>query len=143
MKNTTVHSICKHSPYRIIYNRYLPKGLRDFNFPEELHPSIESFEDLKALNFDFENETYDQLENNLELHGAKVTMNQEAYETGLDQYDIEMRIDAKSLGARVYALPEITSCQVCNLSIGEKRLFCEVRKSIGHKHCSNTVSPLR
>ena len=143
MKNTTVHSVCKHSPYRILYNRDPPKGLRDFNFPEELHPSIDSVEDLKALNSDFDNEPDDQLENNLEYHSAKVTMNQEAYETGLDQYDIEMRIDGKSLGARVYTLPEITSCQVCNLSIGEERLFCDVCKSIGHKHCFNTVSPLR
>ena len=84
MKNTTVHSVCKHSPYRILYNRDPPKGLRDFNFPEESHPSIDSVEDFKALNSDFDSEPDDQLENSLEYHSAKFTMNQEAYESGLE-----------------------------------------------------------
>ena len=54
-------------------------------------------------------------------------MNQEAYETESDpdEYDIEMNIDAKSLGASVYTFPENTPCQVCNLSIGEEKLFCD------------------
>ena len=49
MKNTTVHSVCKNCPYRILYNRDPPKGLRDFNLPEELHHSIDSVEDFNAL----------------------------------------------------------------------------------------------
>ena len=54
-----------------------------------------------------------------------------------------MNIDAKSLGASVYRLPENTSCQVCNLSIGDEKLFCDRCGSIGHKHCFNTLSPLK
>ena len=36
-----------------------------------------------------------------------------------------MNIDAESLGASVYTLPENTSRQVCNLSIGEEKLYCD------------------
>ena len=36
-----------------------------------------------------------------------------------------------------------TSCQVCNLSIGEEKLFCDRCSSIGHKHCFSTLSPLK
>ena len=64
---------------------------------------------------------------NLESHSATTMMNQEAYETESDpdEYDIEMNIYAKSLGASIYTFPENTPCQVCNLSIGEEKLFCD------------------
>ena len=141
MKNTTVHSVCKNSSYRILYNRDPPKGLRDFNLPEELHHSIDSVEDFNALNPDFDDDPAGQSETKLESYSP--TMNQEASETGSDEDDIEMGISAKSLGASVYSLAVCTSCQVCNFSIGEEGLFCDVCKSIGHKHCFNTLSPLR
>ena len=128
MKNTTVHSVCKHSPYRILYNRDPPKGLRDFNLPEELHHSIDSVEDFNALNPEFDDDPVGQSETRLESYSPTITMNQEASETGSDEYDIEMGISAKSLGASVYTLADCTSCQVGNFSIGEEGLFCDVCK---------------
>ena len=144
MKNTTVHSVCKNSPYRILYNRDSPRGLRDFHLPEELHHSINDVEDIKALNPDFGNEPGDQLENNLESHSDTIMMKEE-YDTDSDsdEYDIEMNIDAKSLGASVYTLPDSTTCKVCKLSVGGERVFCDGCSLIGHKHCFNTLSPLR
>ena len=72
-------------------------------------------------------------------------MTKEEYETEFDsdEYDIEMNIDAKSLGASVYPLPESTTCEVCKLSVGEEINFCDKCGSIGHTHCFNTLSPLR
>ena len=75
--------------------------------------------------------------------------NQESIENELnfsgtsDEYDIEIKFDADSLGASVYTLPEVALCQGCNLSIGEERLVYDGCKSIGHKHCFNKLSHLR
>ena len=91
MKNTTVYSVYKNSPYRILYNRDPPRGLRDFHLPEELHHSINDVEDLKASNPDFGNEPGDQLENNLESHSDTIMMKEEhETESDSDEYDIEM-----------------------------------------------------
>ena len=54
-----------------------------------------------------------------------------------------MNIDAKSLGESVYTLPDSTTCKVCKLSVGGERVFCDGCSLIGHKHCFNTLSPLR
>ena len=129
MKNTTIHSGCKKSPYKTLYNRDPPKGLRDLNIPEELHHTINRTEDLKAFNPDFDIECDDQFEFNLKTD--TIMKNQESIETELnfsstsDEYDIEMKFDADSLGASVYTLPEVAFCQICNLSIGEERLVCD------------------
>ena len=73
--------------------------MRDFNLPEELHHSIDSVEDFNALNPDFDNDPAGQSETKLESYSPTITMNQEASETGSDEYDIEMGISAESLGA--------------------------------------------
>ena len=125
MKNTTVHSVCKNSP----------SSTTEIPSKEELHHSINSVKDLKTLNLDFGNEHGNQLENNLESHSDTIMMKEE--------YETEMNTDAKSLGASVYALPESTTCQVCMLSVGEERNFCDGCGSIRHKHCFNTLWPLR
>ena len=79
MKNTTIHSGCKKSPYKILYNRDPPKGLRDLNIPEELHHTINRTEDLKAFNPDFDIECDDQFEFNLKTD--TIMKNQESIET--------------------------------------------------------------
>ena len=40
-------------------------------------------------------------------------------------------------------LPDSTTCKVCKLSVGGERVFCDGCRLIGHKHCFNTLSPLR
>ena len=92
--------------------------MRDFNLPKELHHSINSVENFNALNPDFDNEPAGQSETKLESYSPTITMNQEPSETGSDEYDIEMGISAKSLGASVYTLADCTSCQVCNFDWG-------------------------
>ncbi|KAI6659404.1 KRAB-A domain-containing protein 2-like [Oopsacas minuta] len=121
-----------------------PRGLGDFHLPEELHRSINDIEDIKVLNPDIGNEPGDQLENILESH-SDTSMMKEEYETEFDsdEYDIEMNIDAKSLGASVYTHPDSRTCKVCKLSVGGERVFCDGCSSIGHKHCFITLSPLR
>ncbi|KAI6652400.1 hypothetical protein LOD99_7414 [Oopsacas minuta] len=104
------------------YITEIPRGLRDFHLPEELHRSINDVEDIKVLNPDFGNEP-----------GVET-------ESDSDEYDIEMNIDAKSLGVSVYTLPDSRTCKVCKLSVGGERVFCDGCSLIGHKHCFNTLS---
>ena len=50
MKNTSLHSACNSSSYKILYGRDPPKGLRDFETPEALHHTIDRVEELKLVN---------------------------------------------------------------------------------------------
>ena len=91
MKNTTVHSVCKNSPYRILYNRDPPKGLRDFNLPEELHHSINSVEDLKALYPYSDNEPRGQFEINQESHSATTMINKRRMKLNLTRMSMTLK----------------------------------------------------
>ena len=127
MKNTTIHSGCKKSPYKILYNRDPPKGLRDLNIPEELHHTINRTEDLKAFNPDFDIECDDQFEFNLKTD--TIIKNQESIETELnftstsDEYDIEMKFDADSLGAWFIHFPRLHFVKYVTFQLGKKDWF--------------------
>ena len=82
MKNITIHSGCKKSPYKILYNRDPPKELRDLNIPEELHHTINRSENLKAFIPDFNIESDNQFEFNLKTD--TIMKNQESIETELN-----------------------------------------------------------
>ena len=56
MKNTTLHTILSTSPYKVLYGRDPPRGLRDFDIPSTLHDSINTVEDLSSKFPSFETE---------------------------------------------------------------------------------------
>ena len=164
MKNTSLHSACKSSPYKILYGRDPPKGLRDFEIPEALHHTIDTVEELKLVNpeldleCEFNNDQTFADSRSSEcstpsiLHDSSLNSppiyNQDNLEVPLapnnsEPYDIDMHFDPANLRATIYHLPLSPSCQVCDFSVGGECIHCDTCNSIGHKSCFNKLSPLR
>ena len=64
MKNTSFHSACQSTPYKMLYGRDPPRGLRDYEIPEVFHDTIHTVEELKLVKpeLEFESETIGSLQ---------------------------------------------------------------------------------
>ena len=100
--------------------------MRDINIPEAIHDTINTTEDLGAI---ISNSDHHPSESNTDVGNS------------LNPYDIEMKFDAKGLGASVTTLSENVCCQVCELSVWEEKVSCDGCTTTGHKYCFNNLSP--
>ena len=114
IKNTSLHSACKSSQYKILYGRDTPKGLRDFEIPEALNHTIDTVEELKLVNpeIDLECEynngqTFTNSGSPSECSTPTIlqdsTLNSPPNNS--EPYDIDMYFVPANLGATIYHLP--------------------------------------
>ena len=113
MKNTTLHTILSTSPYKVLYCRDPPRGLRDFDIPSTLHHSINTVKDLSSMFPSFETELLSDNEditysvedvgspfipNTSQIESVSLSENIDS-DNGSDHYDVTMNFDLTTLGA--------------------------------------------
>ena len=151
LKNTTLHIVLNNSPYKVPYRRDPPRGLRDFDIPASLHPTVNTVEDINRLLpnrqglFDNEdNACHTEEGNSSYISNATSVIHPTCSsdcdsdipeETESDNYDLTMNFSPTKLGATVNYISESKSCSICKLSLGSEAVHCFSCFSIGHKHC--------
>ena len=126
MKNTTLHTILSTSPYKVLYGRDPPRGLRDFDIPSTLHHSINTVEDLSSKFPSFETELLSDNEditysvedvgspfipNTSQMESVSLSENIDS-DNGWDHYDVTMNFDLTTLGATMDQISEGMSCSI-------------------------------
>ena len=151
MKNTTLHTVLNNTPYKVLYGRDPPRGLRDFDIPSSLHCSINTVEDISKL-FP-KSQTLSDNEDDIQLIEkvnsaciSNTTLTHSPYssecdsnisEESEDNYDLTLKFSPTKLGATVNHIVESKSCPICKFSLGSELVECHSCFSPGHKHCFN------
>ena len=149
-KNTTLHIVLNNSPYKVLYGRDPPRGLRDFDIPASLHPTVNTVEDINRLLpnrqglFDNEDNACHTEEGNSSYISNATSVihsqcssdcdNDVPVETESDNYGLTMNFSPTKLGATVNHISESKSCSICKSSLGSEAVHCFSCFSIGHKH---------
>ena len=145
MKNTTLLTILSTSPYKVLYGRDPPRGLRDFDIPSTLHHSINTVEDLSSKFPSFETELLSDNEditysvedvgspfipNTSQMESVSLSENIDS-DNGSDHYDVTMNFDLTTLGATMDQISEGMSYSICNFSVGSEFVTCFSCSNVG------------